>query len=207
MRAIGAAKELHPSDEVLELYALGHLPSAQVSPLEEHLLVCTGCQDRVTEIDAYVLDMKRICREVARLRDQEAERGMRSRILHLPLPAWAGAAAVLVLVAAVPLMRTPDGPVPDTDVRLVTNRGGAESAIRAEGNLRLEIATSQLIPFPAYRVSVVDGTGRELWLSEVRPHAADLSVRLPMRLDSGAYWVRVTGTNREPAGEFALRVR
>ena len=35
----------HPSEETIELYALGRLAEKLVPPLEEHLLVCERCQD------------------------------------------------------------------------------------------------------------------------------------------------------------------
>ena len=41
----------HTTDDDLRLYALDHLAAA---PVEEHLLVCEECLDRVARSDAYV---------------------------------------------------------------------------------------------------------------------------------------------------------
>jgi len=43
----------HPSDDAIELYALGRLPEESVARLEEHLLVCTRCQDALRKEDAF----------------------------------------------------------------------------------------------------------------------------------------------------------
>jgi hypothetical protein len=45
--------EQHPSDDAIELYALGRLPAESVIPLEGHLLVCEQCQDALQKEDAF----------------------------------------------------------------------------------------------------------------------------------------------------------
>lgn len=54
---------LHISEDDLERYALGCLPEAQEAPLEEHLLVCEECRDRLARWDEYVGAMRAACRE------------------------------------------------------------------------------------------------------------------------------------------------
>jgi anti-sigma factor ChrR (cupin superfamily) len=41
----------HIDDETLERYAMKQLPETEAAPVEEHLLVCHHCQDRLAEID------------------------------------------------------------------------------------------------------------------------------------------------------------
>ncbi len=49
----------HIPEENLEQYAAGHkLPDTQLAELEAHLLVCSECQDRLRELDAYVAAMR-----------------------------------------------------------------------------------------------------------------------------------------------------
>ena len=45
-------------DELLERYALGMLPASVCEVLEEHLLVCSDCQDRLKVTDEYLAPMK-----------------------------------------------------------------------------------------------------------------------------------------------------
>ena len=62
----------HPGDEDLEQYALGSLPEAAVPALEQHLLVCAACQDRMNETD---LRVQAIQAESRAIRPQENKDG------------------------------------------------------------------------------------------------------------------------------------
>jgi uncharacterized CHY-type Zn-finger protein len=44
----------HAADDTLERYAMRTLPAPEVESLEEHLLICGGCRDRLTAADEYV---------------------------------------------------------------------------------------------------------------------------------------------------------
>jgi hypothetical protein len=43
----------HPSEQMIELYALGRLGEELVPSLEEHLLVCAQCQNALREEDTF----------------------------------------------------------------------------------------------------------------------------------------------------------
>jgi hypothetical protein len=197
---------LHPSVDTLELYSLGHLSEAQVPPIEEHLLTCVGCQDRLTEVDAYIASMKVVCRDSIRVEPAGSSApGFFARLFQVPMPVWVGAAAVIMLATAIPVLRQPANTSDETEVRLIANRG-AEFAVKAHGNLRLNFSSSQLASsYPSYNFVLVDHSGRELWKTTL-PHTPDISVRLPMSLDIGQYWIRVTGPKGEAAGEFSLEL-
>ena len=47
-------KRGHATEEALEQYALGRLSDADAAPVEEHLLVCSLCQDRLQVTDAFI---------------------------------------------------------------------------------------------------------------------------------------------------------
>lgn len=44
----------HAEDEVLEAYVRSALSRRRASELEGHLLVCAGCQERLTETEIFV---------------------------------------------------------------------------------------------------------------------------------------------------------
>jgi len=44
----------HPDEETLEAYAIGTLRGVPLARLEEHLLICERCQDRLQEVDSFV---------------------------------------------------------------------------------------------------------------------------------------------------------
>ena len=48
----------HVSEDDLERYAMRTLPAPEVESLEEHLLICSACRDRLESTDQYVAAMK-----------------------------------------------------------------------------------------------------------------------------------------------------
>lgn len=55
---VNAGLDQHLTEQVLEEWAFNRLPGRESAPLEEHLLVCPTCQDRLAEIDEYIIVMK-----------------------------------------------------------------------------------------------------------------------------------------------------
>src|SRR5438477_8610495 len=55
----------HPNEEILEEYAFDRLPEALAAPVEEHLLICQGCQDAVAQTDQFVSALKVAARQPA----------------------------------------------------------------------------------------------------------------------------------------------
>jgi len=46
--------EAHAGEDELEQYAMGVLDETAAGSLEEHLLLCTGCQKRLAELDEFL---------------------------------------------------------------------------------------------------------------------------------------------------------
>ncbi len=49
---------VHPTEDLLEEYSFGRVVEPELAPLEEHLLDCTLCQDRLLAVDEYTALMK-----------------------------------------------------------------------------------------------------------------------------------------------------
>jgi anti-sigma factor ChrR (cupin superfamily) len=45
---------VHASDDILERYAMGTLSGRESAPVEEHLLLCTVCQERLEDLDGFI---------------------------------------------------------------------------------------------------------------------------------------------------------
>lgn len=56
----------HIGDDDLEHYAMRTLPESACAALEDHLLTCQPCRDRLTATDAYVVAM---CSAAAKIRE------------------------------------------------------------------------------------------------------------------------------------------
>jgi hypothetical protein len=54
----------HPSEDSLERYSMGTLPGSETGPLEEHLLLCNHCRDRLESTDEYVAAMRAAASEL-----------------------------------------------------------------------------------------------------------------------------------------------
>ena len=55
--SIAASMSAHIDEDTLDRYAMNRLPVAELAPVEEHLLVCPHCQDRLAEIDRLLADL------------------------------------------------------------------------------------------------------------------------------------------------------
>jgi anti-sigma factor ChrR (cupin superfamily) len=49
----------HQTAEQLERYALGRLAEPEQAVIEEHLLICEACRQRLDEVEAYAKAMRR----------------------------------------------------------------------------------------------------------------------------------------------------
>lgn len=194
------------SDGQLELYSMGRMAEPASAVVEEHLLLCSDCQDRLNEVDEYVALMKQ---ETGRLVTQPA-RPRRSLIpqLWISKPVWAGAFALLIATIGISwqLAMRPAA-LPVETVQLVANRGvHAETHAVRNRRLTLKMDLTELPAADAYRVQVVDSTGAPVWQGTAKPGERRLQVSLNRKLEPGTYWVRLYGGDEEFLREYGLRV-
>ena len=50
----------HATEDDLERYAMRTLPAPESDRLEEHLLICSACRDRLESTEQYVAAMKAV---------------------------------------------------------------------------------------------------------------------------------------------------
>lgn len=62
----------HIEPDVLELYVLGRLSEKEAAQIEEHLLVCEDCRDRLSEEDEVIEIIKQFLLK-ARKQSEESE--------------------------------------------------------------------------------------------------------------------------------------
>lgn len=55
--------ELHPDEDTLEAYAMGKLGETESQRVEEHLLLCADCGDRLAELDAFLATLREVAQE------------------------------------------------------------------------------------------------------------------------------------------------
>ena len=196
----------HASDEALEQYATHSLPETALAEIEEHLLVCSQCQQQLEEIDAYVSAM----RSAAKRLDQEDELRKTywtrvSRVLTFRRFGWAMAVAALVL-GAVALRVSTKRPVEPFALVLETSRGSGMQHAPTGRRLELSLDTEGLPPFSGYVLEVVDESARRQYQSQVKADQSVVRASLPAGLRRGTYFVRLYSPAQELLREYGLQI-
>ena len=195
----------HIDDELLERYSLGRLAEAESAVVEEHLLVCSECQDRLAEADEYTQVMRQALSE---LPPEKEKSSWLARLWPLPKMAWIPAAAAVALIAMVVVV--PDYQTAPQTVTLIARRGPEQAPVANAGErLTLELERGTLSAGQPYRIEIANATGTVVWYGVVNWAAGAPSVNVPRPLGPGAYWVRLYDV--EPGGnllrEYGLTVR
>jgi anti-sigma factor RsiW len=192
-------REPHSSDEQLDQYAMGTLPEESLPEVEEHLLVCETCQERLTLSDEFV----QVFRAAAAQPDVRARRAWWS-LLSPRTAGWTAAAAVAALVLLiVGQQRTPTAPAV---VFLQSLRGPEASAQIAAGKPAILVFDIDRTA-RASEVQVVDTVGTEVLKAPASVKDGQLALNIP-KLAKGSYWVRVyRGDKREIIAEYGLQAR
>lgn len=193
----------HASDEMIERYALGNLEEPELSAFEEHLLICSECQERVETEDQF-----------ARTARAELARPPMNSVVQLPAKKsrlqpgflWAGglaAAACLAMMAFVSTQRPPAS----QEITLIAQRGSEVlPVVRSSAPVRLHIDTKELLPAAQYKVEVAKHDGSLLSSTMVAGNADHLVVDAGS-LQAGVYWVRVHSAAGDLLREFPLNVQ
>jgi hypothetical protein len=189
----------HPSHELLEEYVFRRLPEAHAAQIEEHLLICEGCQQAVLQLDAFISTMK-----------AAAARPAASPLRQMSTSGRIGAASTLALLfLALIVWRTNpnENPAP-VAVTLSSIRGFEVLSEAPAGKpLQLSIEAPDLIPGQAYRITGVDAAGGLVWTGTATYAGGKLREAIPKRLVSGVYWVRLYDAEERQLREFGMSVK
>ena len=204
----------HAPEEVLESYVMGKLSEEETAPLEEHLLICPACQNRLEETEQFVHAVRAAAVE---LRQEPPSFWHRIRNPFVPTagfpwkPAFLSAVGAVAVAALVMVVWLPRSVVPGEapyQVRLEAVRGLDDAAIAhspASRPLILSLSLAELPSFSTYSVQIVDSSGTAVWDSGPQPGKERLDVRVNTALAKGRYWVRLRGgPGAEQLREYGL---
>lgn len=195
----------HQTEEQLELYALGRLPGPAIAVVEEHLLVCISCQERLDEVEAFALAMRDAIADepatqarsgwFACFRSGLGQPGLNPRSMALAV-----GFAVLAL-ASVLFLHTGRNVAPLASLQLTATRGETQTVKPAQ---KTEITLADAPAQAALRVEVVDATGGSVWNG---PYQADAGkVKIAKQLPPGTYFVRLYDSTGKLLHEYGFRV-
>ena len=190
----------HVDAEDLERYSMGASPLEATPFIEEHLLTCDSCRERLRETDAYLLAMRTSSEQIRR--DEEAAKRREWRI-----PAWfpvmATVACGIVLVVATPRFIRSPGPAVAVSLTALRS-GGAGNSAPAGRELTLRPDLTGLAEDSSYRLEIVDQTGQTVRQGTLTRAQNGIQVR---GLGAGLYFVRVYLPAGELLREYGLRIR
>jgi hypothetical protein len=202
----------HESDERLELYALDRLSGSDITQIEEHLMICDLCRDKLEEAATFAI----CARE--ELMKGPARTG-------LSLSGWSGRlkgewlsggwikpgmalggalAAAFTVVVALHEGRPRLAPV--AALELTAMRGDDVKSVAAgeELDLTFDDAPSGN---GTLKVELVDRTGTSVWRGEPRAQGTAVSARIQKALPSGEYFARLYESPGHLVHEYAFRIR
>ena len=190
----------HVDAEDLERYSMGTSPPERVAFLEEHLLTCDGCRDRLLNTDTYLRVMRTSSEQIRR-----NEKAAKRREWSIPawFPVMVTVACGLVLVVASPrFIRLPGPPVA---VSLTALRGaGAGNSAPSGRELMLHPDLTGLAGDSSYRLEIVNQTGHTVRQGTLTRARNGIQVR---GLGAGLYFVRVYLPAGELLREYGLRIQ
>ncbi len=192
----------HIEEDLLDQYALGIL-SAELRPdLEEHLLVCSVCQNRLVEADELLI----LFREAATL-ENASTTSRWSAAFAFRTSFWCGTAAALT--ALLILLATGDSrhaKLPPAIFLMQSLRGPDTGAEMSSARPLFLVFDLAVLANSDYEIDIVDSVGNEVLqrAAEVRDGRLVILVE---KLAPGSYWVRVyrKQPSRELLAEYGLR--
>jgi len=206
----------HVAEEQLEQYAMGSLPQSGEASLEEHILLCPECQDRLEEMDVYVRTMRVA---MPRLNSQQSKDldhspGSWFGLIRAPgLVLGAAVALSLILLLGFYTFRQPPKAMKLAPFAVVLETvrgpGGAAQSQAPRGQpLLLKADLAGLPPQGLCELEVVNAKGVPLDRSQAKAIGTRLEVRVDEGLPAGQYWVRLYSPDSAttPLREYALRV-
>jgi hypothetical protein len=193
----------HIEDDILDQYAMGNLPKEFVPEVEEHLLICSQCQERLSESDEFIALFRTAAVQA------DARPAAWKSILTPRMVFWTGTAAATAAMALAFLVFNPQHAAGRQPAVLVMHslRGpetGEHIASGRPGVLIFDLDAER--PQADYEVEIVDATGTKVLRSAAELRDGKLSL-LVHELARGSYWVRLYRKQTAPelVAEYGLR--
>ncbi len=180
----------HPSEDLLEQYALGRLVDDELAQVEEHLLFCPRCQENIEELDAFIRATRKAAAQLPLSNAAKPKHSWRSLLYAVPTPAAGIALAAMVLIVTAMTWRRFQTP---QTVDLSAMRG-APTAMKAKAYtpVRLNLDGTGLSAGATYTLELVDETGVPKWDQRNIPTASTrLNTVIDRSLRPGQYFVRL----------------
>jgi hypothetical protein len=193
----------HGTEDQLELYARGRLPESDLPVLEDHLLICTTCQEKLDEIGDFALGMQEALGTAVVPQTRGFGWGLAS-LFRRPVFSMALAFVALIVVVGV-FSNGRTQFAPSASLQLTATRGEMPSTIPArEFDLTLSDGPREGGPF---RIQVVNAMGASVWGGLAESSPAGVQFKVTQRLGQGDYFVRLYSVSGKTLREYGFHIR
>jgi len=198
----------HLDGAEVEALSMGATPEAECARIEEHLLVCPTCQQRVAESDLYVASIRMAARSIRSHSPRAASHaataaGGRTAFWKVAkrAPGTVLALTIVAVLAAAALIVFPGSrPRSAVAVHLAATRGAVQMKAPAGHPLELECDLTGLPVWPAYRLEVVSNSGKRVRQVQITGPARIAG------LSAGTYFVRIYAPTGDLLREYGLDI-
>jgi hypothetical protein len=201
--------DFHGTDDQLEAYALGQLATSDqpgLEVLEEHLMICSACRDRLDGVEAFTSGMK----DAFGPRSAIAISKQRELFAWLPWPRVSIGLAFIALAAIILIFSRGQAQfAPVANLQLSATRGEMPVTGPAR-ELDLTLLNAPIDGL-SFRALIVNATGRTVWSGQAPRQANDaagsLQVKAQQPFEPGAYFLRLYGASGDVVREYGFRIR
>jgi hypothetical protein len=200
----------HVEEKHLEAYAMNRVPHDELAEIEEHLLFCTICLEKLEAVERYVKAMQGAAKRIAQEEIQApATPGTWDRVrawLRTPAPLWVGvvAMACVVLMVGPKVRERPGTPI---EVGLQAIRGTPTGNALSGHPLNLHLDGRGVTEKPVWQIEIVDAEGSQVWAGTGVGSGTMIEAKVEKSLSPGTYFVRLLKEGTDPAREYELVVR
>lgn len=200
----------HVQEEKLEDYAVNALFGPELASVEEHLLVCNTCQDKLEEVERYTKAMQAAA---VRIRLEKSAMPLFPSAWNrfrgwvpAPLPVFSGAFAMIAMLVVFGVNRAdkPDSPV---DVELQAVRGDARNTAKAGHPLRLRLDARGVPQMPVWNIDILNAEGATLWTGTGTGSEPWIRASVAKSFTPGNYFVRLLKNDHDVIREYQLFLR
>ena len=190
----------HETDEQLELFGLGRLTEQRVAVVEQHLLLCEVCQERLSDVETFAVAMRQAVGDEPKV---QAIKGsfewLTFRSLMQPALAWTAGFAPLLFAVGL-YLHSDRNVVPVASLQLTATRGDLQTAMPAR---QTEMILADAPALPSLRAEVVDDTGGPVWSGALENGHR---IKLVKQVAPGTYFVRLYDDAGKLLHEYGFRV-
>jgi hypothetical protein len=173
------------------------LHDSDLASLENHLMICEACRERLDEIADFAIGMRDASGR------KPASRADWFGWLHRP--AISMAVVFVALIVVIGIFSKPTTFAPSASLQLTAMRGEMPFAVPArEFDLTLADGPRSGGPF---RVEVVNAMGASIWRGLAESSPGGVQVKVSQRLTPGDYFVRLYSVSGQVLREYGFRIR